>query len=90
MVYESPEAVTYDIRLSDSYERREGYEELLRSVDLFQDKEVCDMTVAEFSRDNMVFYQGRANTPCRSDSCHDAYEVSLSHIVCGRKCPYKD
>ena len=28
-------------------------------VDLFQDKEVCDMTVAQFSRDDMLLYQGR-------------------------------
>ena len=28
-------------------------------VDLFQDKEVCDMTVAQFSRDDMLLYQGQ-------------------------------
>ena len=144
-----PETVTYEMRLSDSYERREGYEEQYQSidleavvhiydfrmtlqevylyladaclperfeayrgnlvdyaltansltyvqrakkekemgkeerkyplpeginspadlfqllisrgvfVDLFQDKEVCDMTVAQFSRDDMLLYQGR-------------------------------
>lgn len=140
-----PESVTYDMRLSDSYERRKGYEEQLcfpdleavvhiydfrmtlretycylsdnilpdrfytyrgdlldyaltanaltyvqRAlkgkdrvkyllpdgitspadlfqlliergvfVDLFQSKEVCDMTVAQFSRDDMLVYQGR-------------------------------
>ena len=28
-------------------------------VDLFTDKEVCDMTMAQFSRDDMLIYQGR-------------------------------
>ena len=28
-------------------------------VDLFSDKEVCDMTIAQFSRDDILIYQGR-------------------------------
>ena len=28
-------------------------------MDLFQSKEVCDVTVAQFSRDDMLLYQGR-------------------------------
>ena len=28
-------------------------------VDLLTDKEVCDMTMAQFSRDDMLIYQGR-------------------------------
>lgn len=40
-----------------------GYLELLLDrgifVDLFLDKEVCDMTMAQFSRDDILIYQGR-------------------------------
>ena len=28
-------------------------------MDLLSDKEVCDMTMAQFSRDDMLIYQGR-------------------------------
>lgn len=28
-------------------------------VDLLSDKEVCDMTMAQFSRDDILIYQGR-------------------------------
>ena len=28
-------------------------------MDLFSDKEVCDMTIAQFSRDDILMYRGR-------------------------------
>lgn len=57
-------------------------------VDLFEDKEVCDMTVAQFSRDEMLLYQGREEgleegleqgirlTKCVINMDKDGYDVN--------------
>lgn len=42
-------------------------------VDLLSDKEVCDMTMAQFSRDDMLMYQGREAE--REDSIKNIAEI---------------
>lgn len=53
------------------------YLQLLRTrnifVDLLSDKEVCDMTMAQFSRDDMLMYQGREEE--REESIRNIVEI---------------
>lgn len=44
-------------------------------VDLLSDKEVCDMTMAQFSRDDMLVYQGR------EEGREEEREDSIKNIV---------
>ena len=48
-------------------------------MDLLNDKEVCDMTMAQFSRDDILLYQGREEG--REEGREDVLEVVREEVL---------